>query len=224
MKKITNLLLGVILACSLAVPAVAADSSFAYIGHSLFSFGPGSEFSGTDLFDGFKGVMPGDRLTETITVKNEAACCDFVKIYIRAAVHDSGNPLGPQVAGEETAVSMQDFLSQLTITVQNGGETVFTGKLDGAQNSVLLGSFRQNEGTVLTAVLEVPPQLGNEYANRLGEVDWVFTVEEYDDANPHIPQTGDHSHMMLYVTLMALSAIGLFLLLFLSRNKKKTEE
>ncbi len=224
MKRITELLIAAVLVFCLAVPAAAADSAFAYKGHSLFSFGPGSDFSDTDLFHNFKSVMPGDSLTQKIAVKNEADCCDFVKIYIRAAVHNAQNPVGTQVTEHEDAVSMQDFLSQLTITVQNGGQTVFAGKLDSAQNSVLLGSFRKNEGTELTAVLEVPANLGNEYAKRVGEVDWVFTVEEYNDTAPDTPQTGDHFQLQRYGILMAASLTGIVALLFAMRRKRTQKE
>ncbi len=223
MKKTINLLLAVLLVCSLTVPVFAADSAFTYQGHDIFGFGPGSEFSDTDLFDAFKSVMPGDRLEETITVRNEASCCDFVKIYIRAAAHDSGNPPSPQVAEQETAVSMQEFLSQLTMTVWNGEQKLFEGapsQPDGLQNSVLLGTFRRHEGTTLTVQLNVPAELGNAYADRIGEVDWVFVVEEYDDADPDNPQTGDHSHILLYMILLAVSLMGILLMLLAKRKKK----
>lgn len=223
-KRLSIFFLALLLVSSFAVTALAADSSITYEGHNIFGFGPGSEFTGTDLFDNFKGVMPGDNLTQTITVRNEAACCDFVKIYIRADAHDSSNPLSSKVAEQETVVSMQDFLSQLSMTVWNGEQKIFEGapyELDGMQNNVFLGSFRRNEGTTLTVQLEVPAQLGNEYANRVGEVDWVVLVEEYDDANPDIPKTGDESHLLLYALLMGVSVLGVFVLLPARRKKAK---
>ncbi len=224
-KRFTTLLIAFLLVFSLAVPAFAASSSVTYEGHNIFGFGPGSEFTDTDLFDNFKGVMPGDVLTETVTVRNEASCCDFIKIYMRAEVHGNGNPLSPEVAKHETVVSMQDFLSQLSMTVWNGNTKIYEtspDETDGLRNNVLLGTFRRNQGTTLTVELSVPAELGNEYANRVGEVDWVFVIEEYDDENPDVPKTGDESHIMLYMVLMAVSAACLFLLLF-TRRKKQAE-
>ncbi len=227
MKRLITALLSMLLVFNLSVTAFAASSYFTYEGHNIFGFGPGSEHTDTDLFDNFKGVMPGDTLTETITVKNTAACCDFVKIYLRAKPHGDSNPLSSEVAEAETVVSMEDFLSQLTMTVWNGDTKIYEGspdELDGLKNNVLLGTFRRNQGTTLTVELKVPIELGNEYANRVGEVDWVFVVEEYDDANPDIPQTGDHSHIMLYATLMAVSFMGIILLLLFAKRKKKAEQ
>ncbi len=227
LKHLTSLTLALILVLSLSVTVFAATSYVEYSGHNIFGFGPGSEFTDTDLFDNFKGVMPGDTLTETITVKNTASCCDFIKVYLRAEAHGDSNPLSSEVAKAETVVSMEDFLSQLTMTVWNGDTKIYEGspdELDGLKNNVLLGTFRRNQGTTLTVELNVPIELGNEYANRVGEVDWVFVVEEYDDANPDIPQTGDHSHIMLYATLMAVSFMGIILLLLFTKKKKKAEQ
>ena len=123
-KRLSGFFLALLLVSSLAVTALAADSSITYEGHNIFGFGPGSEFTDTDLFDNFKGVMPGDVLIETVTVRNEASCCDFVKIYIRADAHDSSNPLSSKVAERETVVSMQDFLNQLSMTVWNGEQKI----------------------------------------------------------------------------------------------------
>ncbi len=227
MKRLITAALSLLLVLSLSVTAFAASSSFTYEGHNVFGFGPGSGFTDTDLFDNFKGAMPGDTLTETITVKNTASCCDFVKVYLRAELHGEENPLSAEVAKSETVISMEDFLSQLTMTVWNGDTKIYEGspdETDGLKNNVLLGTFRRSQGTTLTVELKVPIEMGNEYANRVGEVDWVFAVEEYDDANPDIPQTGDHSHVMFYATLMVVSFMGIVLLLLMNRKKKETEQ
>ncbi len=224
-KRAFLLLLALLLVFGLSVTAFAADSSITYEGHNIFGFAPGSEYTDTDLFANFKDVMPGDALTETVTVRNEASCCDFVKIYIRAVAHDDSNPLSPAVAEKETVTSMQDFLSQLSMTVWNGEQKIFEGapqELDGMQSNILLGSFRRNEGATLTVELNVPAELDNAYAWRVGEVDWVLLVEEYDDAYPDIPNTGDESHIVLYALFMGASLAGIFLILLLWR-KKKTE-
>ncbi len=219
-KRISVFFAVLLLVSSFAATAFAADSSVVYEGHNLFGFGPGSEFTATDLFDNFKGVMPGDTLTETVTVKNTASCCDFIKVYLRAEPHGGDNPLSPSVGDSETVASMEDYLAQLTLTLWNGAVKIYEGTPNGPTSNVPLDTLRKNDALTLTLELEVPADLGNEYANRAGEVDWVFVVEEYDDANPDIPQTGDHSHIMLYATLMAVSFMGIILLLFTKRKKK----
>ncbi len=226
MKRLICAALSLLLVLSLSAVVFAADSSVVYEGHNLFGFGPGSEFTATDLFDNFKGVMPGDTLTETVTVKNTASCCDFIKVYLRADIHGNRNPLSPEVAKSEMVVSMEDFLSQLSMRVWNGDTLIYEAspdELDGLQNNVYLGTLRRSESLELFVELAVPVDLGNEYSDRVGEVDWVFVVEEYDDSNPDIPQTGDHSHIMLYATLMPVSFMGITLLLLFTKRKKKAK-
>ena len=85
MKKIIALLFTVVLLLSSTVTVFAADGKVTYSGNAgNFVFEPGSEHSLTDLFPNFKGVMPGDTLTQKITVKNDADNKVKVKIYIRS--------------------------------------------------------------------------------------------------------------------------------------------
>lgn len=202
MRHIFSLLLAAVAAMGLSVTAFAADSAITFNGASQgFDFQPGSEYTATDLFDNFKDVMPGDVLTETITFKNAAEDCDFVHLYMRAAVHDeTANALTyseayentdgkdqADVAGQrdETVATMSEFLSQLSMKVYNGSELIYSASPDemgGLQNNVLLGTFRTGDTAVLTVELNVPADLGNEFANRVGEVDWVFHAEAYNES------------------------------------------
>ena len=73
MKKLITLLVIFVVAFSSVLPVYAADGKVTYSGNAgNFVFEPGSEHSLTDLFPNFKGVMPGDTLTQKITVKNDA--------------------------------------------------------------------------------------------------------------------------------------------------------
>ncbi len=202
LRTLTSLLLTMVLVLSLGISAMAADSSITFKGLAEgFETATGSEYTDSDLFDNFKDVMPGDELTETITIKNEASDCDYIKVYMKTLVHDEeGNPLtysetfenedGKDYADvegqrDETAATMQDFLAQLTMRIYNGEELIYEATPDKAGalvNNVLLGSLTKGEALELTVELDVPIEMGNEYANRVGEVDWVFLVEaiEYE--------------------------------------------
>ena len=82
MKKIITLLITLAVLLSSTVTVFAADGKVTYSGNAgNFVFEPGSEHSLTDLFPNFKGVMPGDTLTQKITVKNDADNKVKVKIY-----------------------------------------------------------------------------------------------------------------------------------------------
>ena len=259
MKRFTKLTATLLLALTLlinsALTTMAADSTITFNGRNEgFAFKPGSEYTQTDLFDNFKDVMPGDKVTETITVTNKATDCDYIKLYIKAVAHDeNGNPLtydeafeatdGKDQAGiagqrDETVVTMADFLAQLSMKVYQGEKLIYEAspeELDGLAENVLLGTLREGETAALTVELEVPIELGNEYASRVGEVDWVFSVEALDDPEeetddePEKPKpdstpadggakTGDNSPIGLYIVLLLVC--GVLLLVIRKRAKK----
>lgn len=186
-KAITSLVLMLLVVMSMSVTAFATSPSITFEGFSKgFDFQPGSEYTETDLFGSFKNVMPGDTVTETITFTNSATDCDFVNLYMRAEAHDeTDNPLSPKVAEKETVATMTEFLSKLSMKVWNGTELIYDAspdQLDGLKSNKLLGTFRTGETATLKVELSVPIELGNEYANRVGEVDWIFHVEAYNES------------------------------------------
>lgn len=223
MKKVFFLLLALVLVCSLAVPAQAATVTID--GKDNIKFRPGSTYHATDLFDEqFKNVMPGDTVYTDIVIHAGFANFseDSVKVWMRAIPHnaDGNSP----VTGVDF-VSMQDFLHQLELKVYNlskNGELIFKGKadeLDDLRNNVLLGSFRKSSKIVLRVELVVPIELDNKYANRVGELDWLFTVEAWDDPSVDNPKTGDY--IMLAAGVMLFSAAAIIILLFWKRRKRE---
>ena len=186
-KTMLSLLLALVMALSLSVSAFAADptADIVYKGKDKLLITPKTtEFTTTDLFGGgFKGVMPGDTLKETITFKNDTTTSRsrYVKLYIQALAHDEEkNP--PVAEPTETVATMTEFLSQLSMKVWNGTELIYEAspdELDGLAEPKLLGTFRKGDTATLTVELTVPLELDNDFANRLGEVDWKFIAEEY---------------------------------------------
>lgn len=219
-----SLLLVLMLALGLGGSALAADSSVIFENEAeKFVFLPGSDYTDTDLFDGFKGVMPGDTVTETITVKNTFNRY-AVRIYMKAIAHDdTANPINGSVGETEDLASMTDFLSQLSMTVKKADGTVIyqasPDELDGLRNYVLLGTFKRGESTTLTVELTVPAELGNEYADRVGEVDWLFRAEEVLKSGP---STGDETSVWPWVCLIGVGG-ALLAVLFATRRKRKAE-
>lgn len=172
---------------SLSSTAYAAAPSITFKGFtSGFDFQPGSEYTETDLFNSFKNVMPGDTVTETITFTNSASDCDFVNLYMRAEAHDeTANPLSPKVAEKETVAAMTEFLSKLSMKVWNGTELIYDAapnELGGLGSNQFLGTFRSGETATLKVELSVPIDLDNKFADRIGEVDWIFHVEAYNES------------------------------------------
>lgn len=227
MRALFSLVLTLVLVVAMATPAFAATASITYKGQKdQFVFDPS-----TDLFRNFKGVMPGDTLEQSITFTNKSTDSNYVKLYVRAVAHDTSNPLTKPVKDNETIPYMEDFLSQLDMEVYCGKKQIFKAspdELDGMKNKVLLGTFKKNASATLTVKLNVPIELGNEYANRMGEVDWIFTVEAFkgtpSTSDDRLIQTGQ-----LNWPILALGAGGLVFLILggtmvLSRKKRKNAE
>lgn len=219
MKKIIALLFTFVLLLSSTVTVFAADGKVTYSGNAgNFVFEPGSDHSLTDLFPNFKGVMPGDTLTQKITVKNNADNKVKVKIYIRS--------LG---AHEDS----KEFLSQLGLKVAKSEDNEMAYMFDAAANEtaqltdwVYLGTLYSGGEVNLDVTLNVPVELPNEYQNKIGYLDWEFMIEEFpvepDDPKP--PQTGDNSNMGLWLALMLCSGAMLIILLFWRKKDKENEE
>ena len=226
-KTVISLALMLALMLSFTTTVSAASTSITFKGFSDgFDFQPGSEYTETDLFNNFKNVMPGDVLTETITFTNAASDCDFVNLYMRAEAHDEqGNPLTYSEAAEnadgkdqanvpgqrdETVATMADFLAQLSMKIWNGAQLIYDASPDqmgGLKDNVLLGTFRTGETAELKVELTVPIELGNEYANRVGEVDWVFHVEAYNESQLSVRKVwsdGNAAHEQESITVNLL--------------------
>lgn len=213
-KRIFSILL-VAAMLLMAAPVHADNGQVIYDGLAQqFIFQPGSEHSLTDLFPNFKGVMPGDSLTQQITVRNDASHDVKVKIYIRS--------LGAQEGSEE-------FLSQLKLTVTHAKENEMAYMFDAAANEtaqltdwVCLGTLYSGGEVNLNVILDVPVELGNDYQDAIGYLDWEFMIEEYEiePTDPEPPKTGDESQILLWAGLMVGSLVMLLILLFCGKKKE----
>ena len=219
MKKIITALIVCILALSTALSVYAADGKVTYSGNAgKFVFEPGSEHSLTDLFPNFKDIMPGDTLTQKITVKNHADNKVKVKIYMRS----------PGAHKDSVA-----FLSQLRLMVQKSEKNQMAYMFDAAADKtaqltdwVCLGTLYSGGEVNLDVTLSVPEELGNLFQNRIGYLDWEFMIEEFpvepDDPKP--PKTGDNANLGLWFTLMLCSGAMLIFLFAWRRKERKQEE
>ena len=219
MKRLITLLIVSIIALSSVLPVYASDGKVTYNGNAgKFVFEPGSDHSLTDLFPNFKGVMPGDTLTQKITVKNNADNKVKVKIYIRS--------LG---AHEDS----KEFLSQLGLKVAKSEENEMAYMFDATANEtaqltdwVCLGTLYSGGEVNLDVTLNVPVELPNEFQNKIGYLDWEFMIEEFpiEEGDPKPPQTGDNSQTGLWFALMIGALTMLIILLFWRKKDKENEE
>lgn len=218
MKKIISMLISLLvvtaMTCGLSISAYAAGTVTYSADSSKFIFEPGSSHSPTDLFTEYKGLMPGDSVRQDITVKNDSSYGVKVKLYVRSH------------GAHEDSV---DFLSKLHLTVAKSENNEMAYMFDAAADQtggmtdwVYLGTLYSGGEVNLILNLDIPIELGNEYQDAIGYIDWEFKAEELpiDPDDPVPPQTGDNSNLYLYAMLASVSGIALVILI--PKRKKDT--
>ena len=209
-KTFSTMMITLLLALGVTMTAFAEDANVTYSGDAgEFVFAPGSDYSLTDLFPNFKDVMPGDSITQKITVKNNASRKVKVKIYIRSlGAHEDG--ISPE------------FLSQMKLRVKLAEDNTRPELFEAAPNEtaqltdwVCLGAFASGGEVNLDLTLDVPVEMDNSFAQKAGYLDWEFKVEEMID-----PQTGDEADTVLWAGIAA-GAVVIIIVWFIFRKREK---
>lgn len=114
---------------------------------------------GDDFFSNWGELMPGDSVSDTVTIRNS---------YYR--------PVSVFFRTETVADDM--LLKSLQLTIANQDTILYSGTLDGAvKDKVRLAYLKQGEETVLSYTLFVPPDLNNTYARTQTKTRWIFSVQ-----------------------------------------------
>ena len=209
--KVLVLVLAMVLALAVSAPALAAGGVEYSEGLKTIVFTPGSVYSESDLFDGFKNVMPGDTLYQTISITNNAGTESTIYLHILGENMDD-----PRTPG---------FLSKMTMTVTQNGSEIFSNSPDaGLAEPVSLGKFAPHETKTLDLILTVKPLMGNDFQSAIGRVDWQFSVEQWDPPVPpptptptptptpvtpiKPPRSGEQGLIWAALPLLAVVALG----------------
>ena len=219
-KAIFSLVLMLLMVMSFSPIAAFASGSIDYAAHgSVTVTAADTTFNSTDLFGSdFKELMPGDSVTGDVTIKNSSTETDYVRISLHAFPNDETTAEAATLSAAKElgkdAADMLDFLDQLDITVTNAntGAVVYSGKAGGEYGPngafIALGDYKSGESLTLRVVLSVPLTLGNEYASRVGEIDWQILVEAFDNSQITVikrwskDNAADHSTDAVTVNLL----------------------
>ena len=204
----------IVMTTALTINRISAqDGNVTYDGNAKdFIFAPGSEYSPTDLFADFKNLMPGDSVSQKITIDNDISKEVKIKIYMRSLGADQQS---------------QEFLSQLSLTVVQDGKTnLFDAPAsETAQLTdwVYLGTLYSGGKIDLDVTVSVPITLGNDFQDAVGKLTWEFMVEELPVETTDPRPTGDNSNIYVAMTVMSVSAAALTVVLALKKKKEQEQ-
>lgn len=121
-----------------------------------------------DFFTNLGTAMPGDVLTDVITISNTTG--SEAEILFRTS---AGGRSREQLA----------MLKDVKLTVVMGSEVLYNGTLDsaGLTKNCSLGTFASGQNGKMKFRLEIPAEWNNRMAQKTADVTWIFTVSEKED-------------------------------------------
>lgn len=161
----------------------------------------------SDFFSGFQKLLPGDVVTDAVSVQNRES--KPVNIYFRSEATEGGHDLAQEIG---LKIEMQIQNEKYTLYEGN----LFAKELAGEQS---LGTIPANAEGTLTYTLSVPSTLDNEWALSADQIRWYFSTEPVhivQDANTHTSNTGVvKTGDMLPVVSLALAVVSFIVCIIL---------
>lgn len=170
----TALLASALLATpALAAPGAPSISYNAQTNTLTVDDGTGS----TDLFTNFKGVVPGDAITQDVAI--ELTNVEHpTRLYLRADTAGT-DPATVAALSEGVTLSVAfDDANGLVAELQSDAPA----EVFAEDANVLIAEVTEPTTTTMHLTLSVDTSVGNEIADMRAEIPWVVTVEEEDDA------------------------------------------
>ena len=156
------------------------------------------------FFDNLGGLLPGDSVSEEITILNSSKNGNSYYLILENDLSDDEKKL------------LEEF--KLVIKDSKGNEVLSTNLADA--NEHLLGTFEANEGDTYTVEITLPKEANNEVSKLLAKLKWYFSLEVITPGEN--PKTGDLK-FDLSLTLFLFSALGFLIVLILERRYKEKE-
>lgn len=139
------------------------------------------------LLPAFQDLYPGDEVSQEIYLRNRYSQDLGVSIYVSV---NSGNEDGMEDSKKEAVHKMLTDASLIEMTVYNGSNKLYTGPLSNNGQAISLGALNEGHGAPLRVDLKVSPEMGNEYQDLAGYLDWTMEgIWNY----PYIPSNPDGS-------------------------------
>jgi len=110
---------------------------------------------GDDFFGNWGHLMPGDTVSDTVSIKNSYQ--SPVEIYFST----------------ET-ISENELASKVHLTIKNGEKTIFDGTLKESVKEVLIASLKKSETAELEYTVHIPAELTNAFAMSETNTKWTF--------------------------------------------------
>lgn len=166
-----------------------------------------------DFFSNFTNAMPGDTLTDTVTLTNTTD--QTAEFFFRTEV--PGSMSNQQLA----------LLNEIILSISVDGKTLYFGNLfaESMATDISLGTFESGTSRAFTFTMEVPNYWTNSYALQDCVVKWIFSVMPEPIPQPEpvislVPQTGDIQPSEIYI-LAAIGSISCAVLIWRFRKAKR---
>ena len=163
-------------------------------------------------------MLPGDSIQRELIIENNYE--KPYELYLKAE----------RVTEKEEF----DLLSKLELQILYKDKIIYEGPAsgeDGLQNNISLGSYNPGDKTSLVAIVKLDGETtGNEYKNKIVQVDWIFTaVNKEDTINENMEETKAFMNIKtgdvgIAGTILTLLGSGIATVMFNKTKKEKRGE
>lgn len=179
----------------------------------------------TDLFSGFKNLLPGCARTQKIYIEN--ASDETVEIFLRADAADQ-----ERMSEEQLKLVKKMLEEHAVIQIVQGKEVLYEGPVSGNLNGsrdtmkkeISLGSFQPHNTEELKVRLSMAPEMDNEFLELSGKVKWIFTAKGDNETISAVypEKTGLEKNLVWCAAALVLGALSGICLLILRHTGRRT--